>query len=162
MAKINGSTISFVLIMSSILITIVLGAITLDRLQDQNRDLQKQSEIIKEQTDINQRFLRCLILVPAESFKDPVKRVEAVDRCAIESKLPESQNAESSTPTSQQTPTNQPEDIPTSNRPTQPKSTPPNRSQTPTSQPSQPTPSEEPGVVTQVLNSVSDAVDWIL
>lgn len=52
-------------------------------------DNQRLSEQIREQTDINQRYLRCILLIPREDFASVETRVEAIDKCARESKLPD-------------------------------------------------------------------------
>lgn len=43
---------------------------------------------VKSQTTINQKYLRCILLLPPEDFADREKRVVAIDRCAEESTLP--------------------------------------------------------------------------
>lgn len=50
--------------------------------------IRNQNNTIKEQTDINQRFFRCLILIPQDVNRTPEQRVELVDKCSVESKLP--------------------------------------------------------------------------
>lgn len=56
--------------------------------------IRKQNDTIIEQTDINQRFFRCLILIPPGDFKTPTARIKAVDKCAVESKLPSGKSPE--------------------------------------------------------------------
>lgn len=46
------------------------------------------SENINNQTLINQRYLRCILLIPPEQFRDAESRVAAIDKCAEESRLP--------------------------------------------------------------------------
>lgn len=51
----------------------------------QTRTLSKN---INNQTLINQRYLRCILLIPPEQFNDAESRVGAIDKCAEESRLP--------------------------------------------------------------------------
>lgn len=51
----------------------------------QNRKL---GEDIKAQTTINQRFLRCILLIPREQFVSVDDRVKAIDSCVDQSRLP--------------------------------------------------------------------------
>lgn len=53
-----------------------------------SREIKSLSQDISDQTDINQRYLRCILLIEREKFANVELRVEAIDKCAIESKLP--------------------------------------------------------------------------
>lgn len=41
---------------------------------------------IQEQTLINQRYLRCILLLPREAFASSDSRVKALDKCAQDSR----------------------------------------------------------------------------
>lgn len=45
-------------------------------------------ERIEEQGQINQRYIRCIVLTPGSEYSDVGMRTKAIDKCAIESKLP--------------------------------------------------------------------------
>lgn len=43
----------------------------------------------KHQGEINQKYIRCIVLLPATTYQNsPEARAKAVDKCAMESKLP--------------------------------------------------------------------------
>ena len=67
-------------IIVSIVIMVFLAIILLVRLNNVGQD-------VKKQTEINQRFLRCLILVPPDEYKDREARIKTVDKCTADSKL---------------------------------------------------------------------------
>lgn len=69
-------------------VMLLIGIYNSVQIQDQNEILIAQNDVIKEQTDINQRFIRCLILIPGGQSRTPEERIEAIDKCAIESRLP--------------------------------------------------------------------------
>ena len=50
--------------------------------------IRKLGENIKAQTDINQRYLRCILLIERKDYEKVETRVAAIDKCAIQSKLP--------------------------------------------------------------------------
>lgn len=56
----------------------------------QNRSL---SEEIQQQNKIQQKFLRCLVLIPPDSINTPEQRTQAVDKCVAESRLPDGSTA---------------------------------------------------------------------
>jgi hypothetical protein len=43
---------------------------------------------IRRQGEINQQYIRCIILTPSSAYNDIDQRTKAIDKCAIESKLP--------------------------------------------------------------------------
>lgn len=50
------------------------------------KDNQRLSQDIKHQTDINQNYLRCIILLPKEAYADIDTRIKALDKCAEDSR----------------------------------------------------------------------------
>lgn len=51
--------------------------------------IKNQIEETKHQGVINQQYIRCIVLLPADTYKNvPEKRAEAVDNCAKQSSLP--------------------------------------------------------------------------
>lgn len=114
------------------------------------------SQEIKNQTDINQRYLRCILLIERDQFSDVEKRVAAIDKCAIQSKTPNGQNVGSQPTSKEQTDYNtaQPSTnkassgtpAPTTPTPAQPK---------PVTQPTQSQPAPKPSVVESVVNTVT-------
>lgn len=124
----------------------------------QNRTLTRD---IKAQTDINQRYLRCILLIPQEEFKDTEQRVKAIDKCSLESRLPDGQPV-GEAPTAEE---REQEEVRQENQrsetqptPAQPnplpvaQTTPAPQRTTQTTAPTEPAP--EPSVVEQVVNTV--------
>lgn len=74
-------------VFSHIITVIAVGVIALVcvMLLAQNRNLSRE---IKDQTAINQRYLRCILLIPSDEFKDVKLRVAAIDKCSRTSQLP--------------------------------------------------------------------------
>jgi hypothetical protein len=58
------------------------------QVHDKNDTIEAQSRLIIQQTDINQQFLKCLILVPADKFQDVTQRAALVEQCSKDSKTP--------------------------------------------------------------------------
>lgn len=64
-------------------ITIIAAVFIVIGLFKVNYETQRQGEI-------NQKYIRCIILLPASTYKGgPTERAKAVDECAIKSKLPD-------------------------------------------------------------------------
>lgn len=79
-APAKKAIINIIIVMSASVV--VFSAILI---MAQNRNL---SQSIKDQTTINQRFFRCLILVPPDPSRTVEQRLSVVDKCAEESRLP--------------------------------------------------------------------------
>lgn len=69
----------------TVVTTVGIGiiAITMIVVLTQNRSLSTE---IRNQTDINQRYLRCIILLPKEAFADIPSRIKALDQCSEDSR----------------------------------------------------------------------------
>ena len=67
-------------IIISIVIMVFLVILFLVQINDVGKSVQKQ-------TEINQRFLRRLILLPASDYQDREARIKAVDKCSVDSKV---------------------------------------------------------------------------
>ena len=140
----------------------------------QNRHLgeqnQKLSEEIKAQTDINQRYLRCILLIEREKFATVETRVDAIDKCAVESRTPEG-NPTGTQPTSedqqnfeQPAPITKLDPVPQSGgTATNPQVA--SQPSTPTSDPSPESaaqPSSQPSLVERVTKPVTDLLGGLL
>lgn len=58
-----------------------------------SNDIRAQNEVIKAQTDINQKFLRCILLIERARFETPEARIAEIDKCTVQSRIPESVDA---------------------------------------------------------------------
>lgn len=76
-----------------LLFTVVLILTQVRQLIQQNHHLteleHQTTQDIKDQTTINQKFFRCLILTPQSAFNNTKTRVAAVDKCVEESVIKE-------------------------------------------------------------------------
>lgn len=77
-----------VIIVSAIGAILLICVFILAQIREHNIAIQQQQVIIREQTDITQRFIRCLVLIPGSSIRTPRERARAIDACARESRLP--------------------------------------------------------------------------
>ena len=138
-----------------------------DRIEKLAEEVKAQNQSIKEQTDINQRYLRCILLIEREKFTNVELRVDAIDKCSIESRLP---NGESSgtQPTSQEQ--QDFEAQPTQDQPAARATQPPQASAPATpqnqpaaqSQPANPAPAPQPSVVELVTKPIEELVRKVL
>lgn len=87
--------------MVGLAVILLVGVFQLQRLARVGEDIkrqgvviQAQNAIIKEQTEINQRYLKCIIILPKESFANTQSRTAALDRCSEESRLPSGKKLE--------------------------------------------------------------------
>lgn len=52
--------------------------------------IKNQVEESKRQSVVNQQYIRCIVLLPAEVYRNkPEARAKAVDECAVKSHLPQ-------------------------------------------------------------------------
>lgn len=77
-----------VVIAASLGVILFVVVLILAEIREQQQALIKQNETITEQTDINQKFFRCLVLIPIDKDRTPDERVRLVDKCAEQSKIP--------------------------------------------------------------------------
>lgn len=84
----------------SLAFTFFMAVYLLAQNKSLNQVNNKLSQEIKAQTDINQRYLRCILLIEREKFANVESRVDAIDKCAVESKTPNG-NDTGTQPTSQ-------------------------------------------------------------
>lgn len=68
----------------NIVIAISVGVVVLTSILILKR-IETVGQSVKDQTTINQKFLRCLILVTPSEFRTPEQRVVVVDKCVEES-----------------------------------------------------------------------------
>lgn len=47
--------------------------------------IKNQIEETKKQSEINQQYIRCIVLLPATAYQNPDSRTKAVDNCAVKS-----------------------------------------------------------------------------
>jgi hypothetical protein len=149
----------------SVAVVVLLFAFILVQSQQSSRRTEKLSEEIKEQTDINQRFFRCLVLIPPNAASTPEERVKLVDKCATESRV---------SPTTSQTPPSDIQNqsnnstvmprtstpvapIPPSSMPPQPQAASASQSQTAPSTFVQPT--AQPSLIDQVSRPITNLIE---
>jgi low affinity Fe/Cu permease len=81
--------LSHMITVISVAISVFFIVLLLAQNNKTNEATQKLSEEIKAQTDINQRYLRCILLIERDKFASVETRVAAIDKCAVESRTPD-------------------------------------------------------------------------
>jgi hypothetical protein len=69
-----------------------------EELQRQGQRLQAQTEQNRKQGQTNQRYIRCIILIPRDEYADRESLAVALDKCGKESVLPPAAQGSKATP----------------------------------------------------------------
>ncbi len=99
------TAISLGLLLLTVVILLTQNRDQSKQIQEQNkiilevsRQIKEQNEIITRQTDINQKFLKCLVLVPQVPGRSVEERGNLVDQCIKDSKAVETPTESNPTP----------------------------------------------------------------
>lgn len=150
-----------VIIALSFALTLFMVVVLLAQNRESNRRTEQLSKEIKAQTDINQRYLRCILLIERDQFANVELRLDAIDKCSIESKTPNG-NSSGVQPTDQQRQNF--ENQPAKEKPTS-RTTQPTQTSAPTAQaPAQaaPAPQPQPSAVNNVITTVTKPIKDLL